>query len=141
MLLKRKISEYKKIVGKHVDHHLLKNILHSIVDAASKQHIVDWKLGKPKMNEKGEQVSMHTTFCEDIDSRYKLEYGTLHDDPMGLHAVGEQQAGQAVPNTAAAAGGERLGTDGNCRYAFGKGGKPDDGKCRICNGESHFARD
>ena len=146
VLLKRKVTEYKKIVGRDPDHELLKNILFSVMDTASKQHIADFALDVVKNEDDGHtKISMYKTFCEDIDKRYKLQYGTLGirtkkadlDDPMGIHAVTEAPREDGPPNTAAEAGGDSaLDAVGK-----GKGKGKGDGRCRVCNGEGHFARD
>ena len=90
ILLKRKVAEYKKIIGQEPDMNMLKNILFSCMDLESKQHIADCALDQPKLDKEGKPIPMYKTFCEDIDKRYKLQYGTLelkprkdHDDPNG----------------------------------------------------------
>ena len=150
VLLKKKVAEYKKIRGREPDQHLLKNVLYTCMDLDSQQHIADFGLDKAKVNAKGEEESMYKVFCEDIDKRYKLKFGTLElgrskkdtDDPMGLHAVapGDEAKQDGPPSGAVGAGTE------NSLDAFGKGGKGKgkgigDGRCRVCNGEGHFARD
>lgn len=88
-----------------------------------------------------------------IDMRYKIAYGNLEykaqskDDPTGLALVTESipidQLPENPPKGALAPAGSQL--EGSNAYldAFNKGnGKGEgDGKCHICNGEGHFARD
>ena len=145
MLLKRKVAEYKKIIGQEPDMNMPKNILFSCMDLGSKQHIANFALDRPKFDKDGKPIPMYKIFCEDIDKRYKLQYGTLelkprkdHDDPMVLHAVGAGEAEGQAPAAAA----EPAGNDAALDAFGGKGGKgKGDGRCRTCNGEGHFARD
>ena len=150
VLLRKKVAEYKKIIGKDPSHDLLKNILYSCMDLESKQHIVDRGLdviprnhdGSVKTNSDGSEVSLYKVFCDDIDRRYKLQFGTLEirhkkdsDDPMGLHTVGDGQQEADRHSPVAATGGDAS------LDAFAKGKGKGDGRCRVCNGEGHFARD
>ena len=62
------------------------------MDFYSKEHIANQDLDKRKVDGDGRETCMYRICCEDIDHRYKLEYGSLeirprkeHEDPMGLH--------------------------------------------------------
>ena len=94
------------------------------------------------------EVGTHKASVEDIDRRYRVEFGTLeiktkkdNDNPTGFHIVaeGEQKEdeyeninGQAIAPDAAL----DAVTKGK-----GKGKGKNDGRCNIWNGEGPFARD
>ena len=79
---------------------------------------------------------MYLALCEDIDRRYKIEFGTLElkgrskDDPMGLSELRDEEKAEEEPE-------ERADLDAMKGKGKGKG----DGKCHKCLGEGHFARD
>ena len=94
-------KEYKKEIGKEADHINLKGIILASTDVNSEQLIRSAGLDKKKVDpETRIEVDMYKSFVDDIDRRYRVEFGTLEiktkkdsDDPMGLHAVeeGEQK--------------------------------------------------
>ena len=129
ILLKKKVAEYKKIIGNEPDMNMLKKILFSCMDLESKQHIADFGRDQVKKDASGKEIPMYKTFCEDIDKRYKLQYGILelkprkdHDDPMGLHVVGAGEQDRQAP-TALTAAAEHAGNDTSLDAFRGKGGK------------------
>ena len=121
------------------------------MDVNSKQLISGAGLDKKKfIGEEGKQaeVDMYKTFVEDIDRRYRVEFGTLeiktkkdNDDPMGLHAVaeGKQKKGEC-DSEKGQAGAQDAPLDAVGK-GKGKGNGKKYGRCNICKGEGHFARD
>ena len=145
------MSEYKKEIGKEPGHNKLKDILFACMDVNSKQLISSAGLDKKKfVGEEGKQVEvdMYKTFVEDIDRRYRVEFGMLEiktkkdsDDPMGLHAVAEgEQKKEEYENDNGQAGAQDAPLDAVGK-GKGKGKGKKDGRCNIRNGEGHFATD
>ena len=145
------MSIKQKEIGKEPGHNKLKDIVFACMDVNSKTLISSAGLDKTKLigeDANKVEVDMYKTFVDDIDRRYRVEFGTLEiktkqdsDDPMCLHAVAEgEQKKEEYENDNGQAGAPDAPPD-----AVGKGrGKREgknDGRCNICNGEDHFARD
>ena len=85
-----------------------------------------------------------------IDQRYQITYGHVEqgpkDDPMGIFALVEQELPEPVAASTKNTNPEQQ-PDYNDQHldAFGKGkGKgfmSNGGRCNVCNGEGHIARD
>jgi hypothetical protein len=139
MLLKKKMIEYKKALGKDFDPKQAMQILWTSLDARSREIAVSEKLDEKEYKD----------LYEHIDRRYKIHFGhldyksTAKDDPMGLAIVGD--GGCEAPQVEVGAGwpsevDHKKGVDLDAMG--GKGGKgKGDGKCHICSGDGHFARD
>ena len=88
-----------------------------------------------------------------IDERYRVTFGHVEyhspkDDPMGIFAMGARDPEPAgMTPTEPAQGHQQEHTDQEHLGAFGKGGGKSkgkgwgDGKCHVCGGDGHFARD
>ena len=84
MLMKAKIAAYKRAIGKEPDHAQRKQILY-VCMAVNARNLA---------SESGLDKESYTKITEDIDRRYRLQYGGLDsakpdkaDDPMGLSAL------------------------------------------------------
>ena len=76
--MRNKFNEYKKEIGKEPDHNKLKNILFASMDINSKQLVSSAGLDKNKVDPDTKiEVDMYKTFVNDIDRRYRVEFGTL----------------------------------------------------------------
>ena len=79
VVLRENVHGYKKEIGKEPDHNKLKDILFACMDVNSKQLISSAGLDKNKfIGEEGNKVEVDTynTFVDDIDRRYRVEFGT-----------------------------------------------------------------
>ena len=138
LLLKKKLTEYKKIIGEEFDKEQAYQILWNAMDPKSTEQAMAEGLDKADYKKLGEH----------IDNRHKIFFGHLDykgakDDPMGLALVGEAHAPQrqepeGSPSEQPGPQQERYDMD-----AFGKakGKGKGDGKCHVCGGDGHFARD
>ena len=107
MLLKAKVASFKKSIGKEPDHGQLKQVLYVRMDTNSKN----------LASQTGLDQQSYTKIAEDIDRRYRLEYGIINfgktakeDDPMGLsnlseakwhsELTGENRSGEAASHPA-----------------------------------------
>ena len=144
LLLKKRMAEYKKVLGEDIDPEQAKHILWNVLDDRSMEIATNAELNKKSYKD----------LYEHIDLRYKIPFGHLNytsnspDDPMGLALItppGESQravqevGGGAVPIVEPEAGaiefsGWELG-------AVGKGKGKGSGVCHTCGGEGHVARD
>ena len=143
LLLKKKVAEYKKVVGQEPSHKKLGEILWSCMDVGSKQLASQSGLDKKAVSK---DVDMYKVLCEDVDRRYRIQYGTLDfktsgakDDPMGLSSAAEMSGEEAEERAKEAA------PDAADLDAVGKGrGKGTwmlhGGKCNRCSGENHIER-
>ena len=144
LLLKRKNAECKKIVGKEPDDDQSKTILWNVLDPSS------------RMQAKTDHVNEMTCkkMHEWIDYRYKVTCGNLDykpmskDDPMGLALMGEGRHGE--DDGASPSGGVQPSPTWSVdapasadldAAGKGKGKGKGDGKCHVCGGDGHFARD
>ena len=140
VLLRTKALEYKKTIGHEASKEQLRNILYTVMDTNSKQMAGDKGLDVQQFDAHGNPKNMYKELCEEIDRRYKIEFGTLEvrgpvkDDPMGLSKLEEKEDSQEVEGNDDA---ERNDLDALKGKGKGKG----DGKCHICGGDGHFARD
>ena len=138
LMLKLKVVAYKNAIGHEPDHAQLKQILYVCMDMTSKNL-------EPQS---GLDRKLYFDMCEDIDRRYRLQFEGLDfakaakgDDHRGLSIFFENHEKPPAPvlpeeperNTAQK---EDLDVVGN-----GKGRGKNDGKCNICGGNGHFARD
>ena len=162
--LKTKIAAYKKIVGEEPNHNILGQIIWQCMDDNSRQLASQSGLDKQMlMNDGKTPVDRYVLFTEDIDRRYRVQFGTLEfkaatnhakDDPMGLSAMFEPTDGGATPGDAGGApssgdggGSDHGGQAGGDLDAFakgkgkGKGTWVNDGKCNKCRGTAHYGRD
>ena len=101
------------------------------------------------------QLGVHTksfkALSEDVDERYRVTFGhveaqTTKDDLMGIFTLLERESpGKAAP--ALTSQGQQPSDNDQHLDAFGKGKRKgggwmaDGGKCNICNGDGHMARD
>ena len=137
-MLRQKVAEFKKCIGKEPDGDKLRDILFTCMDVNSKL-----LASQSKLDVQQEGVDMYQALCEDIDRRYKIEFGTLEikgrqrDDPMGLHNIddGQDKEFEEVKEVAAQNDIDAV------QKGKGKGKGKNDGRCNICMGEGHFARD
>ena len=139
MLLKAKVSAYKKAIGVEPDHEQLKQVLYVCMDSTSKNLASETGLdGKP-----------YLAIGEDIDRRYRLQFGVLDfakpqkgDDPMGLSNVSEAQwaAALGVKEEPAASTPAPTATEKSDLDAVNKGKGKGKG-CHPCGGDGHYARD
>ena len=147
LLLKKRMAEYKKVLGEDYSATQAKLILWNVLDPRSKEIAMSEKLDSQDFKK----------LYEHIDLRYKIQYGHLNytstakDDPMGLalmDAAGDRGAGRPEEEeqhpTGAAGQEEQWGQWGASLDAVGKGkskGKGKGGACHTCGGEGHYARD
>jgi hypothetical protein len=121
------------------------------MDVSSKQLMISAALDTNQLSGDGDtkvDVDMYKTSVDDIDRRYRVEFGTLEiktkedsDDPMGLHAVAEgEQKKDEYENSSGQASAQAASLDAVVK-GKGKGKGKNDGRCNIVNGESHFTRD
>ena len=129
LLLKKKNAEFKKVIGKEPEHAQSKIILWNVLDPASRLQAKTDSLAEKD----------YAKMCEWIDLRHRIMFGNLDykptgkDDPMGLALVGESIPDGPPPGLAED---ESANLD-----AMGKGKGKGDGKCHVCNGDGHYARD
>jgi hypothetical protein len=147
LLLKKRMVEFKKIIGEEFSTEQAQLILWNVLDSRSKEIAMTEKLDTKSFRE----------LYEHIDLRYKIQFGHLNysssskDDPMGLALLGapreffepptpEHEAGQLAAAGTGVEGQQHEGS-GHDLDAMGKGGKGKGGACHCCGGEGHFARD
>ena len=110
------------------------------MDARSREIAVSEKLDEKEYKD----------LYEHIDRRYKIHFGhldyksTAKDDPMGLALIGD--GGGEVPHVDVGHGwpsdSDYKPVNVDLDAMGGKGGKDKgDGKCHVCGGDGHFARD
>ena len=133
--LKKKVTEYNRVIGCELDQEKLKEILWTVADFSTKTAATLEKVDLQEYSKLGEF----------IDKRYRLQYGFLefgkkNADDMDMSAL---RAGEAEK--------EDEGSDKNGDLdAFGKGGKGDSGggvggaggagkTCYCCNGFGHLS--
>ena len=103
VLLKSKTNEYKKTMGKEPPIEHLRNILYTCMDVNSKQVASSKGLDRQQYDEHGKPKNMYKELCEDIDRRYKDEFGSLEvnvsskDEPMGLSKREERDEANKEP--------------------------------------------
>ena len=86
------------------------------------------------------EISMYKTFVEDIDRRYRVEFGTLEIKQKKIATIPWDFTLWWRESRRRTINGQ-AGAPGAAFDAVGKGKGKDDGRCNICNGEGHFARD
>ena len=136
LLLKKKNAEFKKIVGKEPEDSQSKMILWNVLDPAS------------RLQAKTDKVDAMTYqgMYEWIDLRYKITFGNLDykptkDDPMGLAVIDKahpMETPNPPPGIAEPSYPDTAELDAMRK---GKGKVKGDGKCHVCGGDGHFARD
>ena len=151
LLLKRKVAEYKKVIGNNPSEENSYAILWNVMDPDSKTKAMAANLAGRTYKE----------LYDHIDQRHRIMFGTLDykaekkDDPMGLALLGypEPAAVHVPPGyEPASAPPAHPGPDVEQRGMFdqhldamgGKGGKgkgKGDGKCHTCGGDGHFSRE
>ena len=151
LLLKRKVAEYKKVIGHGPSEENSYAMLWNVMDADSKTKAMALGLaGTGKA---------YKDLYEHIDQRYRIMYGHMDykaqkkDDPMGLALLGhpELAAPRARPGyEPAPAPSSNPGIDQTGAYdphLDAKGGRSGkvkgngDGKCHTCGGDGHFSRE
>ena len=131
---------YRKVFGKVYDPKQAMKILWTSLDVRSREIAVSEKLDRK------EYKHLH----DHIDRWYKIHFGHMDyrsnskDDPKGLALVGDSNFD--APRVHVGAGWPRENeskTEGAKLDAMGgKGGKgKGDGKCHVCGGDGHLARD
>jgi len=137
-LLKKKNAEYKKVIGSKPEDEQSRLIMWNVLDPESKRIAAS------------DSVSGMTydKMCAWIDMRYKCMSGSLEykatgkDDPMGLALFAESDALSQYPvfppPLVDAPAEPPADLDA---FQKGKGKGKGDGRCHVCNGEGHFARD
>ena len=132
--------EFKKVLGKEFDPKQAMRILWTSLDARSTEIAASKKLDEKEYKD----------LYNHIDRRYKILFGHLEyksnaeDEPMGLALTGDGGGEVAKMDVGPGWPSDRdiksEGADldaGGGNVAKGKG----DGKCQVCGGDGHFARD
>ena len=144
LLLKKRAAEFKKVIGLEVDPEKLKELIWNAMDPGSRMIATL----------QGVHREPYAKIVDHIDERFRVTYGHVEfqnpkDDPMGIFLVGERDPRPAEPEPEPAEEQLRQQQGHNDQAhldAFGKGGKGKgkgygDGKCHVCGGDGHLARD
>ena len=144
LLLKRKIAEYKKVIGTNPDEVSSMQILWNAMDPDSKTKAMSEGIDKKKYKD----------LYEHIDMRYKIMYGHLDykssskDDPMGLALIGHAEQEPQPKPTKHEPNIDSPGMRNDDGYENahldalkGKGKGKGDGSCHTCGGQGHYARE
>ena len=136
--MKKKLTEYKKVLGKDYDPKQAMQILWTSLDSR-----------EIAMSEKLDEMNYKDLY-ERIDFRYKIHFGhtdhksTAKDDPIDLALVGNSGFEAQMVDAGSGWPGEcEVKTEGaELDATGGKGGNgKGDGKYYVCGGNGHFARD
>ena len=139
--LKKRMAEYKKVLGKDFDPEQAMHILWNVVDHRSKEIAINAELNKKSYKD----------LYEHIDLRYKIQFGQLNYtstsicDPIGLalmappgdvHQAVQEVGGSAFLSAEQEAGAKEL-TGWERDAMGGKGGKGKGwGVCHTCGEEA-----